>query len=1838
MQGINKCSKYLQYEVGNIRGVVNTNSVNSNLYLNIPLCSLTSKINLDLNLNYVLSEFNNLSEFGKGFRLNLYNRIIKKDNALVVTKADNSTEEYIFTEIDAQDKNIYKNNYTFVTIYEDDSEYTIQTKDYVLITFNKEQYYPKQIKYLNGDTISITFINDNYINTISNSYDDEKIVFKYNENLILDSIHIEKEGTAYLTIKLYTENNYASWRIQYLNKNSKSLKTSNIELQTEYLQVNDENENLKCWFDANKKIVKVEKDIKRLNYISDVITYSNNKTTVTNKKNNFVNYYFDNKNRINMEISDENEIMVHNYNILNQKTASAGTYKLTKDKINEINIVPNYDFSNTENNFWYPFNKDDSHVIIGDGIPNDDLVVAPITDFPIRDFPSNYVKLDKDPKSGIRQNIKMDINEGDVFDILVWTKGEQSTDYIGGRLELYLSDDGNIDTYQTPYKAINISLQTNWFCSTGFIKADRSYNTFTIRLLKAASDNFYVGPVIVLKKKYKVSEFLYNAYGKLSSYKNEQTVNINYENNNYDLSLSTNDLFMYTSSTSNGDVAVSGNGLGVTQLYEYDNNRNLTQKKVIGNDQYILTKQQLASKGNYSNAFQDTYYDEAGGKTVNIYDRVTQEPFVDIIYNKDNETIKRAQNYVFNEKDNLTTINGGKDLNCDNYTINYDISNSNALNKITTHHNLEYNFTYDNLRLSSLSIKDQPISSYKYLGTNYEGEVGEEYYTQTIKEKQYGQTKFNYEYDDKERLIKSYINDGTKKIQYEYSYDDDHTYYKDHTTGEEKIYTFENDNLAILSTNLDGIKQTIKYDYDKEEKVVSRDYGNFATTTSLVNRSKRVTPNIFLQGYKINKSKNKLKFSCFFNKYFSEDNVTKPNLLLDGYYYDDADLKQYLYLTPVANDISIQKVGMVPTASINGNLQYNLDKNNFPNSDTTIMFWFKPYSTTETIMHINQSSLNINKGSLLYSNSIIGNIEVNKWHFICFNQQGNKINIIVDDENKQELYFYDNRIFTLSFLKTADEANKGEYKLSGLIIGNYSFTNEEITTYYNDFQKYVLNYNYINEEQKTLLVSGQNIYEKNKYIDNVDIIPLNDTLRSLNGKEPKIYNKQNEYFSFDKTLKRYVYTPKGNNLVYDFDFSNMGFLAVKIFCNQSNNKQIIFENKDEANNTIGVYKENNYLYVYTNDSCYETGITITNNTWSTLSFTWLLSNTNSEVGNELVYYLRYNKQYIRGSSYLSYTYKHSLTYIASVKEQYYLDGFLEMLAYKNTFMSTDAIKDFLQVVTVSKGYDELELLKEKNVYLDTNNIINNYYTYSEENNRVIPLITSEQIKTKTYESNYKYIYDEEGNVTKILKDNHEYRGYTYSYDNKLINETISPSINITYAYDENNNISEITKQNIKTSFRYDSYNRLNKILKDGTVTSFTYDNQNFYNISKIISDNNVIELKWEGKNLTEYKKDETIKYYYNDGSLRIKKEKENTNTLYFYDGSHLIKEVTNNKTKEYLYDENMNLLGFIYDSNKYFYERNILGDITKVLDINGNVVIEYQYDGYGNLLNQDEVLSNTIAKENPFLYKGYYYDFETGLYLLTTRYYNPEWGRWLNTDDISNLSPSSINGLNLFAYAANNPVTVNAHTEPIAKEYGVSAVNTIINSGIGGISSSSNPTAPEWLKIGVGAIPDIITGAQYLLAKGIHTKFVYSTNARYYFPKLGDTWCWVGKSGSPLKDFSNLANGSFRQILTGNARAGWGALAKSFGKTAALTGFINLGFNLYENGFDFTDGEMWKDTAIDTAIGLGAYYLAAGTASLIVAGVAMAGIAIPGLIVIGGVVLLSMGFDWLIREVTGYKQ
>lgn len=75
-----------------------------------------------------------------------------------------------------------------------------------------------------------------------------------------------------------------------------------------------------------------------------------------------------------------------------------------------------------------------------------------------------------------------------------------------------------------------------------------------------------------------------------------------------------------------------------------------------------------------------------------------------------------------------------------------------------------------------------------------------------------------------------------------------------------------------------------------------------------------------------------------------------------------------------------------------------------------------------------------------------------------------------------------------------------------------------------------------------------------------------------------------------------------------------------------------------------------------------------------------------------------------------------------------------------------------------------------------------------------------------------------------------------------------------------------------------------------------------------------------------------------------------------------------------------------------------LKDIIGILDSNYNEIVKYSYDSFGTLINIIDNSSINLRKINPFRYRSYYYDIETQLYYLNSRYYNPRTGKFLNFD------------------------------------------------------------------------------------------------------------------------------------------------------------------------------------------------------------------------------------------------
>ena len=110
----------------------------------------------------------------------------------------------------------------------------------------------------------------------------------------------------------------------------------------------------------------------------------------------------------------------------------------------------------------------------------------------------------------------------------------------------------------------------------------------------------------------------------------------------------------------------------------------------------------------------------------------------------------------------------------------------------------------------------------------------------------------------------------------------------------------------------------------------------------------------------------------------------------------------------------------------------------------------------------------------------------------------------------------------------------------------------------------------------------------------------------------------------------------------------------------------------------------------------------------------------------------------------------------------------------------------------------------------------------------------------------------------------------------------------------------------------------------------------------------------------------------------------------------------------------------------YFYLYNGLGDVTGLVDSSNQVVVRYQYNSWGKVTSTQDTSGVSLATLNPFRYRKYVYDPETGLYCLGSRYYDPEVGRFVNADDFETLTyqMDSVQGKNLYQYCFNNPVNM----------------------------------------------------------------------------------------------------------------------------------------------------------------------------------------------------------------------
>ena len=291
-------------------------------------------------------------------------------------------------------------------------------------------------------------------------------------------------------------------------------------------------------------------------------------------------------------------------------------------------------------------------------------------------------------------------------------------------------------------------------------------------------------------------------------------------------------------------------------------------------------------------------------------------------------------------------------------------------------------------------------------------------------------------------------------------------------------------------------------------------------------------------------------------------------------------------------------------------------------------------------------------------------------------------------------------------------------------------------------------------------------------------------------------------------------------------------------------------------------------------------------------------------------------------------------------------------------------------------------------------------------------VQSQLTRETLSDRSYVYTYDTAGNIL----SKKETRGgttttHTYTYGNSQWKDLLTKYDGVTVTYDAIGNPLKYRGM----TFTWANGRELRSARKGGIDLLYTYGVDGL-RTQKTVGDNEIHSYGWSGGRLVYERVGASAYSTMGTGSTQGTQGAQKVLTppaASAYD-----------RTLYFLYDASGSPIGFILREGSglpqtYYYVKNLQGDVLGIIDGGGNVKAAYRYNAWGEILSA----TGELAELNPLRYRGYYYDSETGLYYLQSRYYDPVVGRFLNADAVPMLGANGdFIGYNLFAYCGNNPV------------------------------------------------------------------------------------------------------------------------------------------------------------------------------------------------------------------------
>lgn len=1129
-----------------------------------------------------------------------------------------------------------------------------------------------------------------------------------------------------------------------------------------------------------------------------------------------------------------------------------------------------------------------------------------------------------------------------------------------------------------------------------------------------------------------------------------------------------------------------------------------------------------------------------------------------------NNTSLTTHTLTYEESDNIKTLLTPNKL----YTFSYNEDNKLVSVKVSK------NSTSTSKELFSYGYNNAGFLYNEKYGTN-----GDEYnytYTKTgkvsiIKEKARNEAEKSvayFEYDGLDRL--KTVSNGKHLLVEEFTYDEGNNVASVKKYNDSEVKQFEKN---VIYDNNNSVSETIIKVKDRYEFI---SHSGIENSLSVDNRSK-----LFNLKY-TNTSKKRPIATCLFNGVSND--VT--------YFYGKKE-SPLVYTYKALSGKSILRTTdngkwCIDNGSVQESLSYKIDTNTSTYPKMTIGMYFKVSgSVSGTLFSIGKTNDNyyvigvINGRTLTISVKSKNNayddlkftskINLNEWNYVSFalttKKVGNLKNmdyeVILNGESLSKSYLDVDFEFASANNILYVGTNSNNNNRLNAKIGPIMFT-KGAYMYKTEVDEFKQKLDLLLEEiEGSVHFNNKELHEETVFIQMnaalEGMYPLRKDLRSANGGYPLEYsmidngicNKSNQFILNEDVSKR-VYNAIGSKLVYRMLSGTIQSIIMNICLYDLNyQNRYLFETKAGSSNGFGAYiNENNAIEITMLNQTITTDVVIDDNVFTKLHFQWT-KNSGQNISYSVKIYKNETIAY-SGTVQTNEAIESEKVYIGTnANGNSPLYGQIEMLAYDNQLVTQTASKKIYSI-TRSKDYNCLGLLLEESL-TKQNKFITIKNEYETINNKLTGRVSKQTVKCNDTEEVYDYTYNKSEKTIEEKKNNSINKKYFYDVRGYLIKENINSLDKcIEYTYDKNGNITKKKETKISdgTVINTQNYNYMQDIWQDLLID----DNGENYEDTFIGNPTNLLgyNFVWFANRVKEITKGdirEELEYNY-DGTLKTRKTYKN-NTLekqlkYYYDDGKLIYEEGNEKLY-FMYDKD-EIVGLKYSGKTYYYVKDLFGTITRICDEEGNIVVEYEYDAYGNVQEIKGTQKEILGKINPIIYKGYYYDSNVELYYCNTRYYNPKICRFISPDGVTYLNPESINGLNLYTYANNNPISFlyNKHNN----NRSINIQNNLLNYrnlsnnyiGIGNLNVTTSAELDlEWLAFGIDMSTKIY---------GLYTAASNLVNHIKFF----------SKNVSAFKDEMTMIGASMKDGVLAFNQFNW-----NLGKSDVIGIVLNVGLDIYDS-------------------------------------------------------------------------